>query len=90
MRNQLLQLKPPDPKVSVEHRLVKGDAATEIVNPAAETKADVIVMGSHGRTGLGRLLLGSVAENVMRKAPCPVVTVKPPLAQLDSSEGIKK
>jgi hypothetical protein len=38
----------------------------------------VIVMGTHGRTALGRLLLGSVAEAVLRKAPCPVLTAKPP------------
>ena len=44
-------------------------------------------MGTHGRTGLGRLLMGSVAEQVMRHAPCPVLTVKAPLHLASSSLG---
>jgi nucleotide-binding universal stress UspA family protein len=48
----------------------------EILRVAGETASDVIVLGTHGRTGLGRLLLGSVAEQVVRAAPCPVLTVK--------------
>jgi nucleotide-binding universal stress UspA family protein len=67
-----------DAGVRVEHRLVEGDPATEILRVAAETGCDTIVMGTHGRTGLERLLLGSVAERVVRRATCPVVTVKAP------------
>ncbi len=67
-----------DSRVSVEHRLVEGDAAREIVRVADEVGCDLIVMGSHGRTGLQRLVVGSVAEQVPRKARCPVVTVKVP------------
>jgi nucleotide-binding universal stress UspA family protein len=48
----------------------------EIVRLAAEEHADMIVMGTQGRTGLDRLLLGSVAERVIRRAPCPVLTVR--------------
>jgi nucleotide-binding universal stress UspA family protein len=48
----------------------------EIVRLAVEEHADMIVMGTQGRTGLERLLLGSVAERVIRQAPCPVVTVR--------------
>jgi nucleotide-binding universal stress UspA family protein len=70
-----------EPRVCVEHRVAEGDPATEIVQAAVETRCDVIVMGTHGRTGLGRLLLGSVAEQVLRRAPCPVVTVKTPHTQ---------
>jgi nucleotide-binding universal stress UspA family protein len=81
LRERLQQLAAPDPKIKVEHRLVEGDAVTEILRTAEGTKADVIVMGTHGRTGLGRLLLGSVAEQVVRKAPCAVVTVKLPQDQ---------
>jgi nucleotide-binding universal stress UspA family protein len=81
LREQLQQVVPQDPKVTVEHRLVEGEAATEILRVAAETRCDVIVMGTHGRTGLGRLLMGSVAEQVVRKAPCPVLTVKTPQRQ---------
>jgi nucleotide-binding universal stress UspA family protein len=81
LREQLHQLKPPDPKVRVEHLLVEGDPVTEILRVVSESKCDVIVMGTHGRTGLSRLLMGSVAEQIVRKAPCPVVTVKMPLPE---------
>jgi len=57
-----------------------GDAAEEILRVAEEVRCDLIVMGTHGRSGLGRLLMGSVAEQVMRKARCPVLTVKCPAA----------
>jgi nucleotide-binding universal stress UspA family protein len=67
-----------DPSVNVTHQLAHGDPATEIVRLANEDKADLIVMGSHGRSGLSRLLMGSVAEKVLRMAPCPVLTVKTP------------
>lgn len=76
---QLEQVRPEDSAVAVEHRLViDGDAATQIVRLAGEIPCDLIVMGTHGRTGLSRVLMGSVAEQVMRKAPCPVLTVKIP------------
>jgi nucleotide-binding universal stress UspA family protein len=83
---RLRALRPNNPKVPVEHRLVEGAAAAEILRLAGETKADVIVMGTHGRRGLGRLLMGSVAEQVVRKAPCPVITVKAPLPQAKPRE----
>lgn len=53
-----------------------GKPATEIVKAAKEWPADVIVIASHGRGGVSRLLLGSVAEGVMRHAPCPVLVVR--------------
>jgi nucleotide-binding universal stress UspA family protein len=53
-----------------------GAAITEIVNAAKDWPADLIVIGSHGRGGLTRALLGSVAEGVMRHAPCPVLVVR--------------
>jgi nucleotide-binding universal stress UspA family protein len=68
----------PEPGVEVEYRVADGDAAAEITRLASEVKANLIVMGTHGRTGLGRLLMGSVAENVLRRAPCPVLTLKAP------------
>ena len=55
----------------------EGDPASETVRVAQETGADLIVMGTHGRTGFQRLVLGSVAETVLRRAPCPVLTVPP-------------
>jgi nucleotide-binding universal stress UspA family protein len=69
----------------VEHWIFQGDPATEILAAAEKIKCDLIVMGTHGRTGLGRLLMGSVAEQVVRKAPCPVLTVKTPLPAARSS-----
>lgn len=56
-----------------------GTPATEIVRTAREWAADVIVIGSHGRHGLERVLLGSVAEAVMRHAPCSVLVVRAPV-----------
>jgi nucleotide-binding universal stress UspA family protein len=80
LRERLHQLQPGDPKVPVEHYLAEGNAVAEILRTAEDTRCDLILMGTHGRTGLGRLLMGSVAEQVVRRAPCPVVTVKTPLA----------
>lgn len=71
--------KPPDPRVRVEHRIAEGEAPTEILRVAESVKCDLIVMGTHGRTGLGRLLSGSVAEEVTRRASCPVLAVKSPV-----------
>jgi nucleotide-binding universal stress UspA family protein len=49
---------------------------------AREINANLIVLGTHGRTGLARLLMGSTAEQVVRKASCPVLTVKTPIADM--------
>jgi nucleotide-binding universal stress UspA family protein len=59
----------------VTTKLVQGTPWYEIVELAAAGKYDLIVMGTHGRGGFSHLLLGSVAEKVVRKAPCPVLTV---------------
>ena len=64
--------------VSHDFVLAVGDPATEIVRIARERQADLIVMATAGRTGLRRLLMGSVAAAVMQQAPCPVLTVKHP------------
>jgi nucleotide-binding universal stress UspA family protein len=71
-----LQELKPAPGVAVEYRLEVGPIAEGVLCAAAETKCDLIVLGTHGRGGLGRMLLGSVAESVLRKAPCMVLTVK--------------
>jgi nucleotide-binding universal stress UspA family protein len=61
---------------AVEQHLLSGEPAAEIVRLAEELKCDLIVMGTHGRTGLRRLVVGSVAEGVLRTAPCPVLVTK--------------
>jgi len=80
-RNQLDQIAIPAHDVPVERRLAEGDPATEILRVSGEVAADLIVMSTHGRTGLGRLLMGSVAEQVMRQATCPVLTVRTPFPE---------
>ncbi len=76
--DELRRVQPKDPALAVEHVLVEGDPAESILGHARQTECDIIVIGTHGRTGLDRLLMGSVAEQVVRKAPCPVLTVKAP------------
>ena len=66
--------------LDVEDLIAHGEAASEIVRVAKERGVDLIVISSHGRTGLGRILFGSTAESVVRHAPCPVLVVKPPSA----------
>ena len=77
LERMLNEVKPADPAVKCEYRLVIGSPASAIVEMAEREHADMIVMATHGRTGLTRLLMGSVAEEVVRKATCPVLTVKP-------------
>ncbi len=76
LRRMLMDVKPTDSGVAFEHRLLTGDPATTIVRLANEERVDLIVMGTHGRTGIVRVLMGSVAETVVRRAECPVVTYK--------------
>lgn len=76
LRAMLDKVVPADPNVPCEHHLLFGDPASELARFAEENNVDVIVMATHGRTGLMRLLMGSVAEAVVRRAPCPVFTFK--------------
>jgi nucleotide-binding universal stress UspA family protein len=62
--------------VPVSSVLLHGAISSEIVRFAKDEEYDLIVMGTHGRTGLGHVMLGSVAEKVLRTAPCPVLTVR--------------
>ena len=72
--------------MTVERRLAEGDPAMEIPEAARQIGGDLIVLGTHGRSGLRRLLMGSVSEEVVREAPCPVLTVKTPPAFLEGKE----
>jgi nucleotide-binding universal stress UspA family protein/quercetin dioxygenase-like cupin family protein len=83
---QLPWPQPSDPLIRVEHRLAEGDPAEEILCLTEAVHCDLIVMGTHGRTGLGRFLTGSVAEEVLRKAVCPVLVVKAPLPTTPRAE----
>ena len=69
--------------VEHEHHYLRGDVAGEIIQFAHYREAGLIVMGTHGRTGMARFFMGSVAEEVLRRAKCPVVTVR------DSAGGIE-
>ena len=65
------------PISGIESALLQGSPSIEIIRYAQGQGIDLIVMGTHGRTGLAHALIGSVAEKVVRKAPCPVLTVCP-------------
>ena len=67
--------------MNYEHRAVEGHAISMIGETAEKQNADLIIMGTHGRTGLGHMLLGSVAEGVVRQAPCSVLTIRPDAMQ---------
>jgi len=58
--------------------VAKGVTFDQILRVARRLRCDLIVLATHGRTGLRHVLMGSVAENVVRRAPCPVLTVRPP------------
>jgi nucleotide-binding universal stress UspA family protein len=60
----------------VEKMVVRGVPFVEIIKTAKNKNADLIVIGTHGRTGIDHMLFGSTAEKVVRKAPCPVLTVR--------------
>ena len=68
----------PDLRDSVRRAVVMGKSFAEIIRYTREQGIDLIVLGTHGRSALGSMLLGSVAEKVVRKAPCAVLTVRHP------------
>ena len=78
MRRRLREIEVEPAAVAVDRVLVEGDPATEILAAAERIGADLIVLGTHGRTGISRLLMGSVAENVVRRATVPVMLAKAP------------
>lgn len=61
--------------------MADGVPFVEIIRTARKCEADLIIMGTHGRTGLSHLMIGSQAEQVVRQAPCPVLTIRSPLHQ---------
>ena len=65
-------------QIKVQAEVREGTPFYEIIQFAKDKNIDLIVMGTHGRSGLAHVLMGSVAEKVVRKAPCPVLTVRDP------------
>jgi nucleotide-binding universal stress UspA family protein len=80
-------LRTEDSRVPVEHQLADGDPAAEILRVASDSNCGMIVMGTHGLSGLKRALMGSVAEGVSREAPCPVVIVKAPFSETSARDA---
>lgn len=89
--DELHHARPADPDLRVEYVLSEEDVVTAILRTAADLDCDLVVMSSYGTTGLARWFSGSVAEEVVRRAPCPVLVVKPPkpaeeLPPMDTSD----
>ena len=74
----------------VESVVYAGRPASTIIDHAAEGRFDLIVMGTHGRTGLSHLLMGSVAEHVVRTAGCPVLTIRGTAPEATAAPGAPK
>jgi nucleotide-binding universal stress UspA family protein len=86
LQKMLDAVEPSDPQIPCERHLVTGDPATTIVKFAEEKDVDMIVMGTHGRTGLSRLLMGSVAESVVGRSKCPVLTLRQPAHKVEKAK----
>jgi nucleotide-binding universal stress UspA family protein len=84
-RAELDAFRSAKPHLTMDYVLERGNPNEVILQVADEADCDVIVMGTHGRSGLSRLLMGSVTDYVMRRAPCPVVTLKEPMPEGESA-----
>lgn len=82
LAKMLEEVMPSEAVANCEHRLITGEPSEAIIRLAEAENVDLIVMGTHGRTGLSRFLMGSVAEAVVRGAKCPVLTLKQPAEEL--------
>lgn len=80
LRTRLVNLIPGDIRtnIHIEPIVEKGIPYVEIIRTAKDKQVDLIVIGTHGRTGLEHILIGSVAERVIRRAPCPVLSIRLP------------
>ena len=79
LKKGLEKIVPADPSIAHQHWLLTSeDVVHGILKLAGDLKIDLIVIGTHGRTGLARVMMGSVAEGVLRRAACPVLTVRQP------------
>jgi nucleotide-binding universal stress UspA family protein len=78
LRQELHRLAPAEPGVETRYLLREGDPAAVIEQVVREQHCDLVVLGTHGRTGLDHLLMGSTAERIIRRCPCPALVVKYP------------
>jgi len=78
------------PGVSVKKIIKTGKPFVEIIETAAEEDADLIIIATHGHSGVEHILFGSTAEKVVRKAPCPVLTLREPAKGFKFKEELKK
>ncbi|MFQ5686708.1 MAG: universal stress protein, partial [Candidatus Scalindua sp.] len=78
LKTKLLDCIPEEMRgdMDVEALVIQGIPFVEIISTAKKNDIDMIVLGSHGRTGIAHMMMGSVSEKVVRKAPCPVLTVR--------------
>jgi nucleotide-binding universal stress UspA family protein len=88
VRERLETIVPTVGNVTYEHCYMTGFPVAEILKFADREHIDLIVIGSHGRTGFSRLLMGSVAEGVVRKAMCPVLVVKQPTTLAEGTPSV--
>jgi len=79
----------PD-SVPVKTIIKTGKPFLEIIENAGELDVDLIIIATHGRTGVEHILFGSTAEKVVRKAPCPVLTLREPIKGFKYKDGMKK
>ncbi|MCI0451689.1 MAG: universal stress protein [Candidatus Latescibacteria bacterium] len=73
--------------VDIEGKVLEGVAVDQVVKYASEVNADLIVSCTHGRTGLSHVLMGSTAEALVRRSPCPVLTLKQPMPVVAAQRG---
>ena len=86
---RLWETKPADSgKIEFEHFLLFGDPIKEICKFIKHSKIDLVVIGTHGRRGVSRMIMGSVAEGLVRSSPVPVLTVKRPMAEEEVEETV--
>lgn len=77
-RERLQSIEPTEPDVDVKYVMLRGDAADEILRYSKEEPCDLIVLSTHGRSGIARFLMGSVAEKIFRSAQVPIMSVRQP------------
>jgi universal stress protein A len=75
-------------EMRIERHVVTGSPVREIARFAKEREADMIIVATHGRTGLARVVMGSTAESLLREAPCQVLVVKPHAANTKDMRGL--